>query len=316
MPQLEIEIVLVPTRTGNVIPRSPNLEIVREGLASSSPWLSRSSEADTRFVTQTPRDPAHPLPPPNPRGNVSNSSHSTEPFEIQAPEGEFLIELFNGSGARVWNGSGPTTLQLPKGLYQLRTVAGESVHDTFVRHEGPTLETAKAPAYLTPAPLSDASTSREYYTHPARIHSEQPTGNPFAVPRTLRTCSCSSELLGGTTCAARTSGRISDSRRTRARPLAGDARFVQRGTEGWLALSIPAPPGVYQLSTSDRSMAIQVMDGWCTQVFVSFIDTAHLETAVVFLDRRGQPFAPEDEVARAVDRGPPGPATRRGRPSA
>jgi len=226
-------------------------------------------------------------------------------LEIHAPVGAYDIEVYDGNGRLRWRGDRPVRLELPRGIYQVRTLVGDSVANRFVRHEGRTDVYTEPPAYRTPALIAGASTSHEYYTRQATNWSTRCTGANEEGPPDLFIFVRALDLN------AAGRGWLRRAELLLRTPSGGKIPIWPRGAvamgpDGWLAFSHRMPAGAYELvagGPSSRAMSVHVLEGWCTQVFLLAHARLQLEGASVFLARKGEPFSPDSPTVRAVDLG-------------
>jgi hypothetical protein len=79
------------------------------------------------------------------------------------------------------DGVGSLELELPAGIYTVRSELLGRMVETVVRHSGNTELTIEGPPLYSAAPLTGAKTSHEYYTLPAERLSKQSWSPPLGA---------------------------------------------------------------------------------------------------------------------------------------
>lgn len=205
-------------------------------------------------------------------------------------------------------------LNVPRGLYVVRSTLGSETSEQVVRVSGETKIAAPNPAQATSAAYQGAASSHEYYSYPAAEHSRKPTTEAlgkadftnswlflFVRARDRQSYAESVKDLDGLDTAAAQS-HLETPR--------GDVLWLLEHAEihddGWLAVSAAAPSGDYllhDLSDPPRTIPIQLYPGWQTQLFFTFDRRLLPATQCEFFSRRERGFLPNDDWARAADLG-------------
>jgi UDP-2,3-diacylglucosamine pyrophosphatase LpxH len=236
---------------------------------------------------------------------VSNSeSRASYPLAIESSDASVEFQVFDGAGVLVEQGTAPTTLMLPRGIYQVRVRAGSAVRDEMVRHTEASRIHVSAPRYVTPAPVRSASNAHaEHQARAVEWSARTTVAGAGAVPPTLFVFVRAAEGRGNDTPLGATLV-LCDPYGTPIHPL-DDPSAIQSG-EGWVALALDLPPATYRLEDrrdGGRAMPVAVAAGWCTQVFVWFDGKPRLEHTRGFMASIGRPFEPDGAIERAMDRG-------------
>ena len=200
-------------------------------------------------------------------------------------------------------------LDLEVGYYTVRTEEGGRMTETVVRHTGGTRIQATAPAQFSAAPLDGAATSHEYYTYPAVEWSRKQTAPPLNIQNAGRgklflfIRAGNRDFYRGENPAEGFSLHDEDGALLSDLPP-HDTRYNL--TDGWFAYSADTCPGGYLLryaGENPREVPVGVFNGFQTQVFLTWDGRPRFDGMRVFLAHAGEGFVPDDETARAVDRG-------------
>ena len=202
-------------------------------------------------------------------------------------------------------------IQVPRGLYFVRSSLGGESQERVVRVSGETKVEAAVPIRSTSAAYQGVESSHEYYSYPAAEQSRQPTtrvleAGPMADSWLFlfvraRDKEAYAAAGGGLEPAA--SGWHLETPQGQAIPLAAHSVM---DADGWLALSARAPAGDYKLhdlGDEPRTMAVTLYPRWQTQLFVTFDRRILPGTWHVSFAPPERGFQPHDDWARAVDLG-------------
>jgi hypothetical protein len=184
------------------------------------------------------------------------------------------------------------------------------INERIVRLDSPKTEHMTAPRFYTASLLEGAASSHEYYEGPAsHLSRNQTAGEPaieqesagglFIFVRAL-----SAERYSGVDLVA--GFGIADAKAEPLFSLTAESTEQDRQS-GWAAYSAWMLPGQYILrfnGTYSRSVALEVMRGWQTQVFITHDGKAPgFDAMRILMAHLEAGFNPQDDVARALDRG-------------
>jgi hypothetical protein len=206
-----------------------------------------------------------------------------EPEDVQ-------VRLYNGRNEVVYQGVATAQrLELPAGLYLLRTEFMDEIQEQVVQHAGPTVLWFEPPARYGAAPLQGTATSHEYYSLPSQALSREMTREPLG-PAPASTAqffvfirASSREAYWGEDL-----GEGLELLDFEGQPVSGFEPEVTRrhAIDGYLAFSAAAPPGPYLLrfrGTPAREMPIYLYQGWASQLFVTYHGRPLLEGASLMM---------------------------------
>jgi hypothetical protein len=220
--------------------------------------------------------------------------------------GDSEISVLDGMDCIQAQGSGRVSGGLAKGLYTIRIDHAGTRVEHVQRHDGPTSLRFAEPERYTAVPSSDATNSRETYkaaatrwskerTAPGRQHPHGELGALFVFLRAPSAWPSRMPTNPGLRVFAydRTVHATIDEASTRS-----DA------DAGWIAFHCDLQPGDYVLSYVGsvgpcREMALLVLEGWQTQVFMTYTRAPLFGSASVLMSRHG--FQADDPLAQAVD---------------
>jgi len=233
---------------------------------------------------------------------------NTFPFVVHAPEPEINVTVYDAYDRERGSALGTTLeLQLPSGLYKVRSDRMGQIEDEFIRHGGATETTAKLPPYYSPAPLAGAKSSHEYYTGPSQQYSLETTAPPLGDGEQdahlfvfIRAASAQA-FHGG-----RFHGELSIMDRDGNTLAKADESNTAFNTEdGWMAFSAKSVSGFYiaryRIGDFSRDVAVFLPSQWQTQVFLTYHGVVLPQGMRVFLARPGDGFHASDEIIRSVD---------------
>jgi len=243
--------------------------------------------------------------------NSKPTTKKTFPLRVEItqrsgdPSRESRVTLLDAWDRTVARGRGDVAVTLPTGLYTVRIERAGELTEHVLRHVGDTDKQFEEPLRLSAVPSFDTATTHEYFADTSQDWSVtdtcsplgmgSPDGRLFVFLRTLsRDHDQGADLAAGLTLLDLSGNLLSDFGPDKTRP----------GTEGWLALSAPAVPGLYILhyeGEQPREMPLWVYGGWSTQVFIVYRDGLRLSTASVLLPHVGEPFNPDNRQTQALD---------------
>ncbi len=253
---------------------------------------------------------------------LNSDSSPTAPLMVTAPSEDVQITVFDGFDrivGEIRRGEPQQlTLDLPAGLYTIRSSWGGGFEEKVVRHSGPTQQKALLPSQFSAAPLAGAATSHEYYTRPteqlSRKETAPPIGSGAALFLFIR--ASNKDVYKGQNLAEdlsvinETGGVVCDFSPGQIKRITDD-RTDDGAKTGWLAYSVQASSGFYFLQfggNPPRQVPIQLYPNWQTQIFLTHHGRPLFEGMRIFMARveQGfhlQGFRPKDEIADAVDKG-------------
>lgn len=213
---------------------------------------------------------------------------------------DIRLTVYDGAERVIFSGFGSKTLDLPRGLYTIRTEHEGQIEETVHRHTAQSsLENLDPPRY-TVAPLAGAANTHEYYAKASASWSRADSRPPLgAGPHRSRLflfirCQSASAYQGEELAAGLT---LRDARGRLITAFESDETFFDREA-GCLALSAPAAPGVYILcftGETPRELRLQLFAGWETQVFLLFHGRLLLSSFTLLMASAGHGFQGDDE---------------------
>lgn len=206
---------------------------------------------------------------------MSNSDRPSYCLTVEAPEpglGVMVIDAEGNVVARCADDKARIEVDLPRGLYTVRTNRSGAFAETVVRLDGPQTLKAAPPPVFSAATIPGAETTHEYYTYPAWEASQQSTApeqawrEPADASLLLFVRAPQREAYGGEDQLASLSLRALDG--TTLSEFEADAK---RDLAGWSAYSARLSHGLLILEDRGeppRQIPVPLMPGWQTQLFV------------------------------------------------
>lgn len=238
-------------------------------------------------------------------------SDSEFPLTLDIPKpADARITVFDGYG-RVVLGSveESTTQTLPEGLYTVRTQRGADINDKLVRLRQAETVSFQPPPHYSAAPLSTTVSNHEYYAGPSESLSLEETSPPLGSDRQgcrlfLFIRAPSAVLYDGGPLAqnlyirqAGDSGAVV--------PLDDDHPVQEGRKHGWLAYSVKATAGHYRLGGKSedgwQEIPVHVIDGWQTQIFMSYRKKPLLDSTTIFFVSVHQGFRSNAKTLNTAD---------------
>jgi len=221
------------------------------------------------------------------------------------PSVESRVTVLDAWDRIVSAGKGEAEEELPTGLYTVRIERAGELAEYVVRHVDGTHKQFEEPLRLSAVPSFDTVTTHEYFAYTSQnwsmnntcspLGTGSPDGRLFVFLRTLSSDhDKGADLAAGLSLLDLAGNLLSD--------FGPDK--TQRSSDGWLALSAPAAPGLYILhyeGKEPREMPLWVYGGWSTQVFAVYRGRLRLATASMLLPHIGEPFNPDNRQTQALD---------------
>ncbi|RJG09036.1 hypothetical protein D3879_24795 [Pseudomonas cavernicola] len=207
---------------------------------------------------------------------MSSSDRPVYRLTLEAPEpglGVIVIDAEGNVVGRCADDKSRLDLDLPRGLYTVRSSRSGAFAETVVRLDGPQLVKAAPPPVFSAATIPGAATTHEYYTWPAWAASQTPTApllawdEPADARLLLFVRAAHQGAYAGEDQLASLSLRMLN-----GRSLSEFRDDAQRDSDkGWAAYSTRLPHGLLileDLGERPRQIPVPLMPGWQTQVFV------------------------------------------------
>jgi hypothetical protein len=162
-------------------------------------------------------------------------------------------------------------LELPRGLYTVRSLLSGTFIDTAIRLDGPRTLRAETPEVFSAATFPGARTTHDYYAAPAleaslrmtaRTVSRSADAGLLLFARSPRRESYKGEDLFSNITLRAPNGKVLSRL---------EKRGVERGEEGWAAFSTSLPAGqaiIEDAGTPSRRIPVPLLHGRQTQIFV------------------------------------------------
>lgn len=207
---------------------------------------------------------------------MSSSEHPLHRLTVDAPEPGLGVLVIDAGGTivgRCADDQQRLELDLPRGLYTVRSNRSGAFNETLVRLDGPQTVQAAPPPTFSAATIPGAATTYEYYTYPAWEISQQLT-----APELAWNGPADARLLVFVRAPQRDSYRGEDQlaslslRTSDGATLSTFTTDAKRDTKaGWSAWSAQLSPGMLileDLGERPRQIPVPLLSGWQTQLFV------------------------------------------------
>jgi hypothetical protein len=207
---------------------------------------------------------------------MSSSEHPLHRLTVDAPESGLGVLVIDAEGTivgRCADDQQRLELDLPRGLYTVRSHRSGAFSETLVRLDGPQTVQAAPPPTFSAATIPGAETTHEYYTYPAWEISQQLT-----APELAWNGPADARLLVFVRAPQRDAYRGEDQlaslslRTPDGATLSTFTTDAKRDTDaGWSACSVQLSAGILilqDLGERPRQISVPLLSGWQTQLFV------------------------------------------------
>lgn len=238
----------------------------------------------------------------------TTTTRPTYPVQVTAGPDD-VITIWNGSGQELAREVHTLRIELPRGLYSVRTEFASRTRDEDIRVDRPIDLLLPVGAYSA-APLTDTVTAHEYYTGPA-VNFSRISTRPDVPPDGTATARI---MLFFRAFSRDTNVDLAYADRLSLRDVHGNevCSFKPGSAErdpqtGWVALSVKLRPGLYRLhydGKTPREIALRARNEWDIFWFV-MVDEGEprFDAMSAVLAAPGNGFHPADRAARAIDLG-------------
>ena len=239
-----------------------------------------------------------------------DSDRPSYPFRFEvvqangSPSNSSVIKVYDAWDVEMVKAEGSIELDLPRGLYTVRVTRAGELREKVIKHRGATSESLTEPMRTSAVPSFDTSGAHEYYSWTSAHWStedtraaigDNPEGRLFLFIRSLNRETYRHQPLAEYLQLFDESGNMISH---------FDPHETEFSSDGWLAFSAPAAPGLYLLTYAGdepRELPLYVFPGLSTQFFAMYQGQLRLDTASVLLQKKNKSFSPDDRETQAFD---------------